>query len=65
MIFRNDAVEFRDGEPYCKQCGQRMSTVRRMDELGVFPSQQTGTSYFCSIHGETIVIDGINSPTQI
>jgi hypothetical protein len=64
MTFGNDSVEFRDGKPFCKQCGQPVSTVT-VDEPGVFPSQQSGKAYFCSTHGQTIVIDGINSPAQI
>lgn len=64
MIFGNDAVEIRDGEPFCKQCGRRMSTIT-LNEPGVFPSQQSGKAYFCSVHGQVIAIDGINSPPQI
>jgi hypothetical protein len=64
MTFGNDSVEIRDGQPYCKQCGRLMSTIT-VNEPGVFPLEQRGKAYFCSVHGQTIVIDGINSPTRI
>jgi hypothetical protein len=64
MRFGNDSVEIRDGKPFCKQCGRLMSTIT-LHEAGVFPSRQSGKAYFCSIHGQTIVIDELNSPNQI
>jgi hypothetical protein len=64
MTFGNDAVEIRDGNPYCKQCGRLMSTIT-VNEPGVYPSREVGKAYFCRIHGQTLAIDLINPPTQI
>jgi hypothetical protein len=64
MTFGNDAVEIRDGLPYCKQCGRLMSTIVA-NETGVYPLRRSVKAYFCREHGQTIVIDGINAPAQL
>ena len=61
MTFGNDAVEIRDGQPFCKKCGRLMSFVT-VNEQGIYPVRQAGKAYFCRVHGQTIVIDEINAP---
>jgi hypothetical protein len=64
MIFGNDAVEIRDGQPFCKQCGKAMSTITA-HEPGLYPPQQSGRAYFCPTHGQFLAIEGVNEPTQV
>ncbi len=64
MSFGNDAAEIRDGHPFCKLCGRLMSTIV-VNEPAVYPPRESGKAYFCPVHGQTIVIDGANSPTHI
>jgi hypothetical protein len=64
MISCNDAVEIRAGQPFCKQCGRLMSTII-VNEPAVYPPRESGKAYFCPVHGQTIVIDGVNSRAQI